>query len=360
MFKILADKAIPFTEFYFSSIAEVTRVAASEITNQRCESFDGLLIRSVTQVDESLLSNTAIKWVGTATIGIEHLDLNWLKSNFIQWHSAPGCNALAVVQYVLSALAVWSEQSAKPFESITAGIVGLGEVGSRLKRALDYLSVNTRYCDPFVNSGDGSIALTQLLDECDVVTLHVPLTKNGSAPTYYLMDERAFEHLASDKLLINAARGDVIQGKALTSWLEKGGQAILDVWPNEPNISNQLLNKVLVGTPHIAGYSIEGKLNATTQLFHRLTEFLNIENNGFESSPLSESEWIESDSKSLTDLLLASYNILDDHKQLIVSDINAERFSSLRNNYMFRHDYSGQKTKNDHWAADLQYLSSLK
>lgn len=360
--KIVIDKAIPFIEPLFGSLGDVVAVASEEISPALVKEADALIVRSVTRVDQHLLASSNIGFVGTATIGTEHIDLQWLTRNNTAMASAPGCNAVAVVQYVLSAISYWLKQRGLAFEELTVGIVGVGEIGSRLSRALTYLGANCVLCDPpLTDRGElpESQSLTYLADRCDVISLHTPLTTSGQYPTQGLLDQGFFERLNTRSLLINAARGGLIKEEPLKDWINLGGSVVLDVWPHEPTIDKELLSGVILGTPHIAGYSIEGKCTASYQIYQALAKHWR------EPSQVSiEHLYDLPQSLDLTtldrpeDWFLQSYSISKDADQLKSEyrKHGATGFKQLRNGYSFRRDFSGQIWRGNEQARALGAL----
>ncbi|MEE4245935.1 MAG: 4-phosphoerythronate dehydrogenase [Kangiellaceae bacterium] len=363
---LVVDQAIPYIEELFSQVAEVVAVSAVDIDRDLVAEADAdaLAIRSVTKVDETLVTGAGLRWLGTATIGQDHIDHDLLDRNNIKFCSAPGSNALAVVQYVMSAISYWRQLNGRSIEQLTVAIVGYGEIGRRLYQLLSAIGINCLISDPpLCDQGklSQSITLNELAQHCDVLTLHVPYTKSGPHATHHIINSSILEVLPSSSLLINSARGPLIDETALVKWLEKGGDAILDVWPSEPNISSILTKLILLGTPHIAGYSLEGKFNATMALYHSFVkEFYPLEYSRLTAAirlppNLSDKQSIVNPS-GMTDFFLKSYSIsqdaiVDRSKSLIDKAAKDYReFVRKRNNYSFRRDYSGQ-------SVDLQSLS---
>lgn len=261
--RIVADDAIPHLTAAFG---EVTRVRGAEITPEHLRDADALLVRSVTRVDADLVANTSLRFVGSATAGIDHVDTAALREHAITFAHAPGCNARAVTEYVLASTLGWTELRGP------VGIIGHGQIGRRLSTALRRLGFEVWVCDPpRAAAGDDAepyLPLDALLERCNTVTLHVPRVR-GEHSTYHLLDEGALGRLPAGARVINTSRGDVVDNAALHRWLDAGhGDAILDVWEGEPTLRWDLLAhpKVTLATPHIAGYTAEGKARGTAMV----------------------------------------------------------------------------------------------
>lgn len=271
--RIVADERIAALDDTFGRHGTLTRLDGHAIGRAHLENADALLTRTVTRVDSALLEGTPVRFVGTATIGTDHLDRDWLEAAGIRWAAAPGCNADATAQHTLAMYALACRRLERDPFAQRFGIVGRGNVGGRLMRMLERLGIACIACDPPLEAqGErGLVAMDQIL-ECDVVSLHVPLTRGGRWPTYRMFDQALFRRLGQGALLINACRGDVVEDPALVQWLGRGGQAALDVWPGEPEIDTATLEKVVVGTPHIAGYSLDGKHRASAMIYRAFCE----------------------------------------------------------------------------------------
>ncbi|WP_022963176.1 4-phosphoerythronate dehydrogenase PdxB [Halopseudomonas pelagia] len=275
---IVADENIPLLDGFFASLGRITTLPGRQITRADLRNADALLVRSVTRVGAELLQGTPVRFVGTCTIGTDHLDLPWLAAAGIHVSSAPGCNARGVVEYVLSCLLTLAERTGLKWQSRTVGIVGVGQVGSRLATTLRGLGIRTLLCDPLrAERGEaGFVTLNTLLAEADVVSCHVPLTREGAHATWHLFDQPRLERLRQSAWLINSSRGPVIEAQALQRVLaeRKDLQVALDVWEQEPLVSQHLAASCALATPHIAGYSLDGKLRGTEQIYQALCAFL--------------------------------------------------------------------------------------
>lgn len=280
--KIVCDENIAHAREFFASLGELICLPGRHLSAADIADADALIVRSVTNVTRELLAGSKVKFVGSATIGFDHIDLDYLRQANIAFAGAPGCNARAVVEYVLTALIALR---AERLSELTVAVVGAGNVGGRLLWALDQLGVNSLMVDPFVSREQlaARFVFNQLPQQVDlaralqaeVICLHTPLTKTGVAPTYHLIGEQQIAALGAGSLLLNAGRGAVIDNQALLTRLQQHSDldVVLDVWEGEPAISQALLDKVKIGSPHIAGYSAEGKLKGTQMVYQALCEY---------------------------------------------------------------------------------------
>lgn len=277
--KILADRQISCVHRVFSEFGEVILRDGRDITPQEVRSADVLLVRSVTRVDGALLAGSTVRFVASATSGVDHVDTDFLERAGISFASAPGCNAQAVVEYVLSSLFVLAAQYAFRLTDKVVGIIGCGQVGSRLAQALSVMGVQCLCNDPPLREMTGDDRYCELKDvlRADVVSLHVPLTISGRHPTRHLVNAQFLAHMRPGAILINTSRGAVVDEGALKQALRRGQfHVVLDVWDNEPAIDPELQASVVIGTPHIAGYSSDARLRATAMIYHRLCEHLQL------------------------------------------------------------------------------------
>ena len=277
--KILVDENMPYARELFSRLGDVQAIPGRPVPADALTDADALMVRSVTRVNEALLAGKAIKFVGTATAGTDHVDQAWLQQAGIGFSAAPGCNAIAVVEYVFSSLLMLAERDGFALRDRTVGIVGVGNVGGRLQKRLEALGIKTLLCDPpRADRGDeGDFrSLEALVQEADVITFHTPLYKEGQYKTLHLADEALISRLKPGTILINACRGPVVDNAALLKRLEAGQplSVVLDVWEPEPDLNVELLKRVDIGTAHIAGYTLEGKARGTTQVFEAYSAFI--------------------------------------------------------------------------------------
>ena len=275
---IVADENIPLIEEFFASFGEIRRLPGRQITRADVHDADVLLVRSVTRVDRELLEGSAVKFVGTCTIGTDHLALDDFEHAGIQWASAPGCNARGVVDYVLGSLLTLADIEGADLAQRTYGVIGAGEVGGRLVRVLRDLGWKVQVCDPLRQATEGGdyVSLEQIIEQCDVISLHTPLSKSGDFATWHLLDETRLNRLKPGTWLINASRGPVVDNAALRNVLNARDdlQAVLDVWEGEPQVDVELADLCVLATPHIAGYSLDGKQRGTAQIYQALCAFL--------------------------------------------------------------------------------------
>lgn len=277
--QIIADENIPYVKEAFTHLGEVHTIMGRQLTRDTLKQADILLVRSVTPVNQALLANTPVRFVGTATIGIDHIDLAYLQRQGIGFASAPGSNATAAAEYVISALLVTAERQGFQLNEKIVGIIGCGHVGSKVLKKLTALGVECLVYDPplqekqKVSENFTFVNLKTVLSS-DIITLHVPLEKQGRYPTYHLVNASFLSQLKTDVILINTSRGAVVDETALLNSLSQQAKTIiLDVWNNEPQINPLLLQKVALGTPHIAGYSFDGKVRGTQMLYTAICNY---------------------------------------------------------------------------------------
>ncbi|MCI8211514.1 erythronate-4-phosphate dehydrogenase [Pseudomonas sp. S25] len=276
--RIVADENIPLLDAFFAGFGEIERLLGRSIDRAAVAEADILLVRSVTPVTREMLEGSPIRFVGTCTIGTDHLDLEYIRQAGIQWSSAPGCNARGVVDYVLGSLLTLAEIEGVDLAQRTYGVVGAGQVGGRLVKVLKALGWNVLVCDPPRQAAEGGdfVSLDEILQRCDVISLHTPLDKGGEHPTWHLLDKLRLQQLKHGSWLINASRGAVVDNAALHDVLldREDLQAVLDVWEGEPVVNTALADLCVIGTPHIAGYSLDGRQRGTAQIYQALCGFL--------------------------------------------------------------------------------------
>lgn len=285
--RIVVDANVPAAQTCFGELGEVVRLPGREIDAAALREADALVVRSITRVDETLLAHAArLRFVGTCTIGTDHVDEAALARQGIAFSSAPGCNAEAVVDYVLGSLATLAERQGWRLAERRVGIVGVGKVGGRLLARLSAVGIDCLACDPPRVEAQGTegkglagfVDLDTLIDECDVLCLHTPLVTEGPHPTWHLLDAQRIASLAPGCVLLNAGRGDCVDGQALRQRLAGQGDvtAVLDVWEHEPTIDSGLADLAALATPHVAGYSLDGKLRGTHQVYRSLAQRLGL------------------------------------------------------------------------------------
>ena len=280
--KIVADENIPFVRQCFEKLGEVFTYPGRRINSDIVKDADILLVRSITKVDENLLGGSNVRFAATATIGIDHLDIDYLRKQEVKFASAAGCNANSVAEYIVAALLILARRHEFSLSEKTIGIVGVGNVGSRVVEKAGILNMNILQNDPPLERKTHYAhfrPLEELLEQSDILTLHVPLSYDGQDKTYHLADADLFEKMKNGSFLINTSRGAVVNNTSLLTALEQSklSGAVLDVWEGEPEINEELLGAVDIGTPHIAGYSLDGKTNAALLIYQAACNFLNVQ-----------------------------------------------------------------------------------
>ena len=329
--KILIDSAIPYIKGVFEPYAEVVYLDGKAFKPQDVASADALIIRTRTRCDESLLKNSQVKIISTATIGFDHIDLDYCASHGIQVTTAQGCNAAGVLQWVAATLVHLSRKQGWQPQERTLGIVGVGHVGSLVEQYAQAWGFRILRCDPPRKEREGGdfISLEELLSASDIVTLHTPL----DATTFHMINPQTISLMKTNATLINASRGEVVQSEAL---LEAGQTLCLDVWEGEPEINRLVLEKSIISTPHIAGYSAQGKANATKSVVEALTHHFNLPIMDWyppQVQPVIRKD-ISWDELSQT---INKYCDIERESQQLKSAAND--FESLRNNYNYREEY---------------------
>ena len=332
--KIVADSKIPYLKGLLEPVAqEVLYVPGSEINNDILRDAQVLLTRTRTRCDRNLLEGTAVEFIGTATIGTDHIDLDYCRQHGIAVENAPGCNAPAVAQWVHASILQWLASQRTPLNhQLTLGIVGVGHVGSIVARWAHQLGYHILLNDPPLEEKVTKVTttlspLSSLLKNCDIITFHTPLTREGKYPTWHLCDEQFLNSLQRCKLIINAARGAVCDNKALLRWY---GDLALDCWEGEPNINRELLKKAFIATPHIAGYSLQGKQRGTAMIIEALNRRY-----GWDIKPVQAATPLKGAEHVTPQSILTSYNPLHDTEFLKSAPTT---FESLRNNYPLRNE----------------------
>ncbi|MBH3365468.1 4-phosphoerythronate dehydrogenase PdxB [Pseudomonas fulva] len=277
---IVADENIPLLDAFFQGFGEIRRYPGRSLDAASVREADILLVRSVTKVDRHLLEGSRVQFVGTCTIGTDHLDLDYFDQVGIRWSSAPGCNARGVVDYVLGSLLTLADLEGASLPERVYGVVGAGQVGGRLVSVLRALGWKVMVCDPLRQAAEGGdyVELDTLLQACDVISLHTPLERGGQYPTWHLLGPAELAKLRPGAWLINASRGAVVDNGALRALLQQRDDlhAVLDVWEGEPQVDLQLADLCTVATPHIAGYSLDGRQRGTAQIYRALCQHLGV------------------------------------------------------------------------------------
>ncbi len=355
MKKIIADPNIPLLD-RFESIGNVVRVPGREWTNDLVRDADILLTRSVTKVNADLLKNSKVKFVGTATSGFDHVDTEFLDQQGIYFSYCPGSNANSVAEYVISALLTVTSNE-KSLEGMSVGVIGCGHVGGRVAELLRVIGITTILHDPPLKDQTGSDQYRSLEEalSADIVTLHTPLTSAGKYPTKGLISDQQLQMMKPDVILINAARGGVIDEAALLKRMASNPQmkTVIDCWENEPAVDHDLLRNVTLATPHIAGYSYDGKVKASRMLYESLCNFLGYTYVWKDHDAVIK-KFEQSDNENgfsyLRELVFSCYDIrIDDQemkKILQLSKDDAKKvFDQMRKNYRLRNEFDKTEVK---------------
>jgi erythronate-4-phosphate dehydrogenase len=347
---IFADENIPLVCESFAQFGNVTTFNGRQLTADHLNDADILLVRSVTTVNEQLLKKSKIKFVGSATIGFDHVDLNYLQTQHIGFARAPASNAVSAAEYVIAALFSLAQTQFFDLTQKTVGIIGCGNVGSRVLKRLQALGVKCLINDPPLEQlSNKNFSFSTLKDilNCDIISLHVPLILNGEYPTFELVNDTFLSELKNNAILINTSRGKVVDETALLKHAERLN-LVLDVWRNEPNINQTLLEKTCLATPHIAGYSFDGKIRGTTMIYEACCEYFNVEKKWTANLPKPPIEKIVfsdqiSKEKALRLAISACYDIRADDAKLrhIKNQTDSNKyFDQLRKNYPIRREFS--------------------
>ncbi len=349
MIRIIADNKIPFLKGVLEPWASVEYLPGSQIDRNAAMQADAFLVRTRTKCNADLLSGTPVKFIGTATIGFDHIDTRWCEENNIRWTNAPGCNSSSVMQYIASALMQLSFESELSLSRLTLGIVGVGNVGSKVMKLAQNLGMKVLLNDPPRQRKENNeifVDLDQVLAKSDIVTLHVPLNKGGIDNTFHLFDGNAFNRMKEGAWLINSSRGEVVDTDAVKEALaeDKLAGVVLDVWEKEPEIDISLMHMAFIATPHIAGYSTDGKAKGTSMVVNELCRFFDIPLKDWFPAVVPEPEEpllvIDCYGKSTEEIarraVFHSYNIMEDDVRL---RFDPSRFEMIRGNYPLRREF---------------------
>ncbi len=368
MMKIAVDKNIPGVSESFSLHAEVTYVDGRALRKAEIRDMDALIVRSVTTVNCNLLEDTAVRFVGSATIGVDHLDIPWLERRGIRWASAPGCNANAAAQYTLAMILLACRRTTTELASCRVGIAGLGNVGSRLRHLLAEFGVKElMLCDPpLTDAGVPDLCTMDQLRQCDILTFHVPLTATGAYPTLGMVNRKFLNSLRKGALLVNTSRGKVVDGQALQEWLAaENGFAALDVFPQEPVTEGSLIRFLSIATPHVAGYSLDGKWKGTLMVYEQFCDWLQVPQRTTTTPPrLDEHCLAVQQASSVEAAVLAACPVERDDRNMRETftsgaAISGNSFDELRGNYPSRRDFSGWKVPQNLPAVQANALKIL-
>lgn len=338
--KIVIDDKIPYIKETISKLTNrAVYIPGNMIGNDDIRDADALIIRTRTHCDARLLKGSNVKFVATATIGYDHIDTNFMEQAGIKWINCPGCNASSVAQYIDAVLTLIKTEKHIDIQKQTIGIVGCGHVGRKVLEVARRKGMNILVCDPPRSDAEGEkgfVSMEQIAKEADIITFHVPLTKEGRYPTYHLVNEKLLDSLSKRPIIINSSRGAVVDNEALLYAINynKVKDAVIDTWENEPNINKELLKRVWIGTPHIAGYSADGKTNADNMVISALCEFFSLPKQPAICPPEIPNADLCPKNKDERTLFL--YNPIPESNKL---KLEPEKFEWFRNNYPLRREY---------------------
>ncbi len=350
------DRNIPFAREAFENFGDVTLVETTGINAAAVHDADVLIVRSETRVTQTLLEGSRVKFVGTATIGTDHLDLDYLQSRHIAYANAPGCNSTSVAQYMAAALLHLSSKCGFSLSGKCIGVVGVGNVGKKVVQIAQVLGMSVRQNDPPLarSTGDKNFVSLDDLMDCDVITLHVPLTKTGVDPTFHLFDRKRLASLKPGTVFVNTSRGAVVETDALKNALRRKhiAHAVVDVWENEPDIDPECVSLATIATSHIAGYSFEGKLNGVRMVRDAVCRHLHLSSprdlllhaGGEDQKIISKNDWKQPDEEAICRAVQQCYDIMADDRQLrqMLNLPPAQRgryFMGLRSGYRIRREF---------------------
>lgn len=349
--KIIIDNKIPFIKGVLEPYSEVVYKAGAQTTAEDVADADAIITRTRTICNSTLLNGSKVKAIATATIGFDHIDTAWCEANGIAWSNAPGCNSWSVKQYISSVLVVLAQRHGLELDKMTLGVVGVGNVGSKVAEVGRALGMKVLLNDPpraRKEGGDAFVGLDRIVAESDIITVHVPLEREGEDATWHLFDAERIAGLRPDQILINSSRGPVVDNKALKAALQAGAikAAVLDVWEGEPDLDPELVNLLDISTPHIAGYSADGKANGTSMSVQYISRQLDLPLKEWKAegvpAPVQALEFEldaagKSAQEALAEAILHTYDVRQDSDALR-ADLGS--FEKLRGDYMIRREPS--------------------
>jgi erythronate-4-phosphate dehydrogenase len=353
--KIIIDDKIPYIRGAFEQVAEVIYLPGNKTTPEIVKDADAIITRTRTICNENLLKGSSVKFIATATIGFDHIDTEYCRQAGIEWKNAPGCNAESVNQYISSALFSWSMRKREDLAGKIIGIVGVGQVGSRVAKTCETIGMKVMLNDPPRERHEGSgkfVPLKTIQEEADIITFHVPLEMSGLDTTFHMVNKEFLLNLRKKPLIINSCRGEVFNSEDVLNTIKSGNVsgAIIDCWENEPTINLDLLKLSEYGTPHIAGYSKDGKANGTKMSVQAVSKFFNLGLNDWQPEKVEapENPVFEIDGNQrreysvLAEAILSTYNIENDDEALREKPGN---FEKLRGDYPVRREFDSYKVK---------------
>ena len=347
--KIIIDDKIPYIHGAFEGVAEVVYLPGSKTTPEVVKDADAIVTRTRTICDEKLLSGSSVKFIATATIGYDHIDTDYCDATGIKWTNAPGCNSKSVEQYIASTLMVLAERKKLQLKDLTIGVVGVGNVGRKVAGICELFGMKVLMNDPPRELAEGSsafVSVKQVMDEADIITLHVPLNMKGKDATYHLGNDEFFSGLKRIPILINSCRGEVVDTLAVKAALKSNQISgfVCDCWENEPDIDLELLDMTEIATPHIAGYSKDGKATGTQMSVQAISQFFGLGLEKWQPSgvELPENPVFELDGSGLCEqeiiakAILHTYDIRNDDQDFRK---NTAQFEQLRGDYQTRREF---------------------
>ncbi len=347
--KIIIDDKIPYVRGAFENVADVIYLPGSKTTPEVVKDADAIVTRTRTICNEKLLAGSSVKFIATATIGFDHIDTDYCDAAGIKWTNAPGCNSKSVEQYIASTLMVLAERKNWQLKDLCIGVVGVGNVGSKVARICELFGMKVLKNDPPRERAEGPeafVSLQQVMQEADIITLHVPLNMKGEDATFHLGNEEFFSGLKKRPVVINSCRGEVVETNAVKAALKSGQISgfVCDCWENEPDIDLELLNMTEIATPHIAGYSKDGKATGTQMSVQAISQFFGLGLNDWQPSgvELPEQPVLELDGSGLSEqeiiskAILHTYDIRNDDQNFRK---NTETFEQLRGDYPVRREF---------------------
>jgi erythronate-4-phosphate dehydrogenase len=347
--KIIIDDKIPYIRGAFEIVAEVVYLPGAKTTPEIAKDADAIVTRTRTICNEKLLAGSSVKFIATATIGFDHIDTDYCEANGIQWTNAPGCNSKSVEQYIASTIMVLAEKNGWNLSEKCIGVVGVGNVGSKVARICEIFGMKVLLNDPPRERAEGSgqfVSIQQIMTEADIITLHVPLNMKGEDATFHLGNESFFNELEKKPVLINSCRGEVVETNAVKAALKSGQLSafVCDCWENEPDIDLELLALTEIATPHIAGYSKDGKATGTLMSVQAISDFFALGLNNWSPSgvelPLNPVVEIDrarlSEQDIISKAILHTYDIRNDDRDF---RNNITQFEQLRGDYPTRREF---------------------
>ncbi|MDA3879412.1 MAG: 4-phosphoerythronate dehydrogenase PdxB [Prolixibacteraceae bacterium] len=367
--KIVADNKIPYLKGALESFAEVVYLPGKETTPDVVKNADAIITRTRTKCNEALLKGSSVKMIATATIGYDHIDTAYCEANNIEWTNAPGCNSWSVAQYIMAALHHLANQRSLELAKMTIGIVGAGNVGSKVAKLCNIIGMKVLMNDPprmRAEGTDGFVPIETIQQQADIITFHTPLTRSGEDKTFHLFNNDFMLKCKEGLIFINSSRGEVMDTDAVIAGSALGfiSEAIIDCWENEPDINRHLLERAFIATPHIAGYSKDGKANGTSMSVQAISRKFNlgIDHWQCENVELPANTTIQIDAKNkssqqiVAEAVLATYPIWEDSERLKQSP---ETFENQRGEYPVRREFPVYTVKLQNHESEVGEILKL-